>query len=392
MAMKIGFFCNPSDPGHTRDYLAVMNEVRDLAQFLDRAGFHSIWFAEHHFSIWGRELLPNPIIMATDIAARTERLRIGLAAAIITFWHPLRLAEDVAMLDQLSNGRLELGVGRGNYGLEGVNLNPKADPRNPEGNMQVFADTVAILKKALSQRTFSHAGTTYTVPTPGFRWDRAHPVKDADYVDGSGELIRLSIFPRSRQQPHPPMWQVVDSPSSVEFAAKNDMGIIMWRPPVATLKERFKLYRDNAASATTADGRYGARTSIMRDTFVADSEAEAREMAERYVMQYLNWSNWRGPKIYLHPNEKLNPELEKELTKSLSYEFVRERSLLFGTPTQVAERIEELREELDLDQLLINSAWSGMPHDLTMRSMRLFADKVLPRIRGVGSPAVRAAE
>lgn len=390
--MKIGYFCNPSDPGHRRDYLAVINEIRDLAEFLDRAGFHSIWLAEHHFSIWGRELLPNPIIMATDVAARTQRLRIGLGAAIITFWHPLRLAEDVAMLDQLSNGRLELGVGRGNYGLEGMNLNPKADPRNPEGNMQVFADTVAILKKALSQHTFSHKGAVYTVPTPGFRWDRAHPVNDAEYVDGNGELVRLSVFPRPRQQPHPPMWQVVDSPSSVEFAAKNDMGIIMWRPPVAMLKERFRLYRDTARAATRVDPGLGARTSIMRDVFVADTEADAREMAERYVMQYLNWSNWRGPKIYLKPDETLEPDLEAQLKKSLSYEFVRERSLLFGTPEHVAERIEELQEELGLEQLLINSAWSGIPHELTMRSMRLFADKVLPRVRGAEAPAVRAAE
>ncbi len=390
--MKIGFFCNPSDPGHRRDYLAVMNEVRDLAQFLDRAGFHSIWFAEHHFSIWGRELLPNPIVMATDIAARTEHLRIGLAAAIITFWHPLRLAEDVAMLDQLSNGRVELGVGRGNYGLEGVNLNPKADPRNPEGNMQVFADTVAILKKALSQRTFSHSGPVYTVPTPGFRWDRAHPVNDADYVDGNGELIRLSIYPRSRQQPYPPMWQVVDSPASVEFAAKNDMGIIMWRPPVAMLKERFRLYREAARAATGADVGLGARTSIMRDVFVAESEQEARDVAERYVMQYLNWSNWRGPKIYLKPDETLPADLEAQLKKSLTYDFVKDRSLLFGTPAQVVERIEELREELGLEQLLINSAWSGIPHEHTMRSMRLFADKVLPRVRSANPASVRAAE
>lgn len=130
----------------------------------------------------------------------------------------------------------------------------------------------------------------------------------------------------------------------------------------------------------------------MRDAFIADSEAEVREVAERYVMQYLNWSNWRGPKIYLNPDETLQPDLEAQLKKSLSYEFVKERSLLFGTPEYVADRIEELREELGLEQLLINSAWSGMPHESTMRSMRLFADKVLPRIRGAEPPAVRAAE
>jgi alkanesulfonate monooxygenase SsuD/methylene tetrahydromethanopterin reductase-like flavin-dependent oxidoreductase (luciferase family) len=392
--MKIGYFCNPSDPGLKRDYLVILNEIRDIAMFLDRSGFHSMWFAEHHFSIWGREIVPNPIVMATDIAARTNRLRIGLGAAIITFWHPLRVAEDIAMLDQLSNGRVELGVGRGNYGLEGANLNPKADPRDQESNMRVFAETVEILQKAFSQRLFSHSGQNYAVPKPGFKWDRAHPVNDADYIDAkTGEMIKFTVLPRTRQQPYPPMWQVVDSPSSIEFAAKHDMGIIMWRPPVATLKERFKLYQDSARQATGKDIPFGRRTSIMRDTFVAETAQEARDMAERYVMQYLNWSNWRGPKIYLGPGEVLPPDQEKELVKGLTYDFVKDRSLLFGTPEHVADQIEELREVLNLEQLLINSSWSGIPHDLTMRSMRLFAEKVMPRLRTSGETVgARAAE
>ena len=140
--MKIGYFCNPWNIG--RDYRDILNEVRELARFCEQAGFDNFWLAEHHFSIWGREMLPNPLIMAADLAARTERIRIGLAAAIITFWHPLRLAEDIALLDQLCDGRLELGVGRGNYGLEGLNLNPKADPNNPADNFGVFEDTINI--------------------------------------------------------------------------------------------------------------------------------------------------------------------------------------------------------------------------------------------------------
>ncbi|MFP6682300.1 MAG: LLM class flavin-dependent oxidoreductase, partial [Gammaproteobacteria bacterium] len=103
--MKIGYFSNPWNIDHARDYRDVLNEVRELAGFCEEAGFDNFWLAEHHFSLWGREMLPNPLMMATDIAARTEHIRIGLAAAIITFWHPLRLAEDLALLDQLCDGR-----------------------------------------------------------------------------------------------------------------------------------------------------------------------------------------------------------------------------------------------------------------------------------------------
>jgi alkanesulfonate monooxygenase SsuD/methylene tetrahydromethanopterin reductase-like flavin-dependent oxidoreductase (luciferase family) len=368
-----------------------MNEVRDLAGFLDRVGFHSMWFAEHHFSIWGRELLPNPIIMATDIAARTTRLRIGLGAAIVTFWHPLRLAEDIALLDQLSNGRLEVGVGRGNYGLEGSNLNPMADPRNPEENFAIFEETVAILKKAFSERVFSHHGRKYQVPAPGFKWDRAHPVNDAAYVDKSGELVHLSIYPQPRQRPYPPFWQMVDSPSSVEWAGKNDIGIIMWRPPVTMLKERFKLFRDAARSAGR-ELRFGEGTGVLRDAFVAESRSEARELAEHYLMMNLNWSNWRGPKIYLAPGEVLTEQQEAALKKQLTFEFVNDRSLLFGTAEEVADKIQELHDETQMEQLLISSSWSGLPHDRTMRSMRLFVDKVIPRLNLEKAIPAHAAE
>jgi alkanesulfonate monooxygenase SsuD/methylene tetrahydromethanopterin reductase-like flavin-dependent oxidoreductase (luciferase family) len=102
-------------------------------------------------------------------------------------------------------------------------------------------------------------------------------------------------------------------------------------------------------------------------------------------MRYLNWSNWRGPKIFLNPEEQLPPDEEKALIKELSFEFVNDRSLLFGTPEHVIDKIAELQDELHIEQLLINSSWSGMPHEYTMSSMKLFADKVMPKVRARGA-------
>jgi Luciferase-like monooxygenase len=138
---------------------------------------------EHHFSVWGRELLPNPLMTAVDLAARTKRIRIGLAAAIVTFWHPLRAAEDIALLDQLTGGRVEIGFGRGNYGLEASNLNPDADPNDQARYKLVFDEAVSVIKAALTQERFSFKGKVYQFPAPGFRADRAHTVKDPEYVD-----------------------------------------------------------------------------------------------------------------------------------------------------------------------------------------------------------------
>jgi alkanesulfonate monooxygenase SsuD/methylene tetrahydromethanopterin reductase-like flavin-dependent oxidoreductase (luciferase family) len=229
--MKFGFFHNIHDVTKQRDYSALLDELRELAIMCDRAGFETFWMPEHHFSVWGRELLPNPLLVAADLAARTERIRIGLGAAIITFWHPLRAAEDIALLDHLTGGRLEVGAGRGNYGLEAKNLNPIADPNNPAMNVKVFDEAVSVLKAALGQERFAFKGDIYQFPAPDFRADRAHSVDDPAYVDPqSKELVKLSTFPRPRQKPLPPMWQMVNSLDSIRHAARQDMGIVMWRP------------------------------------------------------------------------------------------------------------------------------------------------------------------
>lgn len=378
--MKIGYACNPGASELTGPYKEIVGRVRDIAQHCDRTGFDSIWFTEHHFGYYDRANLPNPLMMGADIAARTDRIRIGLASATIPLWHPIRLAEDLALLDQFSDGRLELGVGRGNHGVEALNLNPSADPRSPEDNYAVFAETLEILKRAFSQPTFSFKGEKYQFPAPGFTWDKAHTVQNPDYIDpATGEVTKLSVIPRPIQQPHPPMWQMVDSPLSIDFAAQNDLGIVMWRPPVASLKERFDQYRTTAATAGR-ELKPGQRAGVMRDMFVAASMEEAERLASKYVMRNLNWSNWRGPKIYLNPGEVLDEHTETALKKELPFEWVQPRSLLFGSPEEVADQLIELRESLDIECVLVTSDWKGMPHELTMQSLRLFSEKVLPRI------------
>lgn len=380
--MKFGFFHNIHDITLKRDYADLLDEFRELAVLCDTGGIDYFWIPEHHFSIWGRELLPNPLMMATDLAARTSNMRIGLAAAIITFWHPLRLAEDICLLDQLSGGRLDVAVGRGNYGLEALNLNPDADPNDQEANFKVFRETFEVLMAALVNDRFSYQGDIYTYPAPGFKTDRAHTVDNPDYIDPeTGEVNKLTIYPRPYQKPHPPMWQVVSaSPLSLQFAAENNMGIIMWRHTVKFLKDRLRMYQDFASKAAGREIPFGARTVISRDTFVADSEKEARKIAEEATMSALNFSNWRGPSVYFDPDEKLDPELEASLNENLTYDFVSDRSLYFGSPDQVVDKLMELWEETNIEQVAFKCSWPGLAHEHTMRSVRLLIDEVIPEV------------
>ena len=392
--MKFGYFQNIHDITLKRDYEVLLNEMREVAAICDDGGIHCFWLPEHHFSIWGRELMPNPVLMAADIGARTKNMRIGLAAAIITFWHPLRLSEDICLLDNLIGGRLELAVGRGNYGLEALNLNPAADPNNPEGNFKVFKETFHILKAAMTNDRFSHKGDLYTYPAPGFKVDTAHTIDDPDYIDPeTGELIKISIYPRPKQVPYPPLWQVVSaSPLSLQFAAENDMGIIMWRHTVKYLKNRLSMYQDFASKAAGREVPFGARTAILRDTFVSESEAEARRIAGDAVMGSLNFSNWRGPSIYLDPDEKLDQELEASLKDDLTFDFVNQRSLLFGSPEQVVDKLMELWEETHIEQVAFKCSWPGFAHEHTIRSMKLLTEEVIPEVNRRVMAQATAAE
>jgi alkanesulfonate monooxygenase SsuD/methylene tetrahydromethanopterin reductase-like flavin-dependent oxidoreductase (luciferase family) len=381
VVLKIGVYHALHNLGHKREFHELLDETRQMAIYCDEAGFDNFWLGEHHFSIWGREMLSNPILFGADIAARTSRITIGLSAVVAPFWHPLRLAEDLALLDQISRGRLEIGLARGNYGLEALNLNPNADPNDPAKNQAVFDETVDILKASFTQDRFSYHGKYYTVPRPGFVTDRAHTVTDENYIDpGTGELIKLSIYPKPYQRPMPPLWQVVDSPKSIEYAAGKELGIIMWRPTIATLKERFSLYQ-KAAQKAGRNLPFGARTGLLRDTFVAKTNDEARRIAHDAVMGNLNFSNWRGPSIYLNPGETLPRDEEAALKKKLTYEFVAPRSLLFGSPDDVLNQIRTLRDETNLEQLSLKVNWVGLGIEETMRSLHYFGEHILPELR-----------
>lgn len=381
--MKFGISQNIHDPAKSTPYDRLIDQVREVAQYCDAHGYENIWLPEHHFSIWGREMVPNPLMFAADLAARTSRIRIGLSAAIATFWHPIRLAEDIAMLDQMSKGRLDVGFGRGNYGLEATNLNPAADPNDQDANFRVFEDAVAVVKEALGNRIFSYKGPVYQFPAPGFRADRAHSVDDPDYVDAeTGELVKLSIIPGPYRDRMPPMWQVVsESPRSMRYAASHDMGIIMWRPSVATLRHRLGIYRDAYEEAHGRDIPFGAKTAIVRDTFVAESEAEARRIAEGPLMESLNFANWRGPRIYLDPDEEIDAATEAALKREITYDFVRDRALFIGSVEQVAEQIQAFYEQTEMEQIIFKCSWPGLDHAHQMRSLRLLTEEVLPRVR-----------
>lgn len=377
--MRFSIFHNLGAPGRLDDYHQVMAEAREFAKAADDGGYWSIWYTEHHFGHEGIEITPNPVLMGTDIAAHTSRIRIGQAASIATFWHPLRLAEDIAMLDQLSGGRVEVGLGRGLYGREALNLNRLADPREQEQNRALYEETVEIMTKAWSEEFFSHSGQFYTFPEPGVRWD--HPLSPAtpEFTE-DGMITKMAVTPKPYQRPHPPLWQVIDSPRSIKSAAEQGVQGLFWLPPVSALKDRFALYRDTASAASGREYALGEGIGLVRDVYVADTMEQARAEFEDALLTTYRWvTHFRGLGNLMEAGEELTD------AHQLSYDFLADRNLLVGTPEFVAEKIEELRSELNLEHLLLWTTHPGLEHRHAMRSLELFTEKVMPRFQDAGT-------
>ena len=378
--MKFGYFCNTTNWKH-KPYKQLLDEARDISVFCDENNWDSIWFTEHHFNHEGMESCTNPLMMGTDIAARTKNIKIGQACNVITFHNPIRLAEDIALLDQLSEGRVEVGIGRGVYGREAINMNKEADLKDQAKNFRLFEETLTIMKKAWTEKFFNHQGEFYTYPAPNFKWEHDMSPPSEEFLDmNSKEIKKISIVPKPFQKPHPAIWQVVDSPSSIEWAASNGINTIMWIPTVKALKKRFLLYKEAKSKAENREVPLGEGICLVRDMFIADTMEEAEQLAGEHIVNYMRWvCHWRGLGNHMDPGEEL-PQTDHKLDL-LNYDFLHKRNLLFGTPEYVVNKINELKSELNLQNLQVWSNFPGIEHDACMRSIKLFTDEVMPKIK-----------
>lgn len=157
----------------------------DFSRHLEANGYEEFWMAEHHFQPEGYECIPNLLMLGLYLACNTQRLKFGCGFNITPMWHPLRLAEDFAMADILSGGRIVFGVGRGYHSREVETFgSPMFDG---DANRELFEEQVEVMVKAFSQESFSHQGKHYTIPAP---------VPYRGYT-----LEKLSLVPRPVSQP-----------------------------------------------------------------------------------------------------------------------------------------------------------------------------------------------
>lgn len=370
--MRFGITTTLKHPEVRLPHHLLLRNLREQVIMAEELGYDEVWLTEHHFGPHGLGETPNPLLLGADLAVRTKRIRIGQMATIAVWWHPIRLAEDMAVLDNLTEGRLDVGFGRGIWAYEGPQFHPNADPRKNEANRELFRETIEIVRKAWTQEFFTHKGPNYTFPAPNTEFD--HPLYPSDpaWQDGA-RVLKLNVTPKPYQKPHPPLWMTVSTDNSVTTAAEMGLKACYWQPPPLRLRERTQLYAELRSKREGRPFKMGEDQAVMRHTYVASSMEEARRDAEQGVMAAFTYNDpYRGREVFTNPGEEVNT------ATSLDWDFLEPRTLLVGSPENVIEKIQELQEVCGLDHIIIYHIHPGVPHIKTLRNLELFATKVMP--------------
>lgn len=375
--MRVDILHSLSNPGNKLPWNEVLAHARRRIVRADELGIDGFWLGEHHFDVSGIDQSPNPVLILADLAARTENVRIGIAAVILPTWHPVRLAEDLAALDHMTDGRLDVALSRGILQAEIINLNPDADRANDAQSKAIFAENLGIVRAAWNEDPFSWHSDRFQLPYPGTKW----PDADRRYLDEEGKVSGLAIIPRPAQPGGPRLFSVTDSPSGFATAAEQNLSVITWFPTRSVLDNLNETYHRALEGVEDPDPRLARNSAILRGYLIAPTDAEARELVEPEVVESVEFIDkvpTRGRKIWLDAGEDPNdPAIAEKSPWDLLYE---RDHLLVGSPDTVAEMMIRIARAHGVDHWLL-SPYCDLDDELVDRSMRLLAEEVLPKVR-----------
>ena len=346
--MEFGLFLEFPRPVDGDHHDAFTQSFR-LVQEAEDLGVASVWLAEYHFNM--ERVLASPVMIATAIAAKTSTMRIGTAVYCLPLGHPIRVAEEMATLDHISDGRVELGVGRGTFPNvhEGFNV-------GFEESRSRFDEFLEVVVAAWTRETFSFEGEHYSCQD-------------------------LTVTPRPYQEPHPPITVGVTSAESFPIIGAMGYPLIVNPSRVFTLDELAGPMSEYRAAWKEAghqgDGKLGLRVPIYVN--------EDAELAYRNPMESAMHSVTRlGERVGSYAGrDGTTGDWAEQSRRILGMEYddwLRDK-VVYGTPDYVAERLAQLEETLGVDQLIYEVNFGNLMSDeLQTESLRLFNKKVLPRL------------
>ncbi len=320
-----------------------------LLEVADSAGFLGYHLAEHHFTPLG--MAPSPALFLSAAAQRTKHIRLGPLGYLLPLYNPLRLIEEVCMLDQLSNGRLDLGFGRGispyELGYFGV---------DPSESRAIMEETLAVVVQGLTQERLTYLG------------------KHFQFQDVPMELQPL-------QQPYPPLWYPTRDVDSVRQAARQGYNCVTIGP-AAQVRQSVDIYWETWTTHQRDEGRLNAHVSepkvgVMRQVVVADTDDEALAVAQE---AHSDW--YQSITKLWHTHGDHGPDGHFAWEPS-----IRDGSIIFGSPERVKEQVEELMDQTGCNYLACAFAWGTLTHEQSLHSLRLFSEEIIPIFTGTPSPA-----
>lgn len=332
--MKFGVFDHLDDAGvPLGEHYA--NRLR-FAEALDRSGFYAYHLAEHHGTPIGTAASPGIFLAA--LAQRTRKLRFGPMVYLLPFYHPLRLIEEICMLDQMSGGRLELGVGRGVSPFETANY-----ALDFAATQAMYHEAFQLVLKGLT------AGDELTFDGKFYHFDK----------------VPMILHPA--QRPHPPLWYGVSLPDNADWPAQNDVNVISLAPPQAVrpIFERYLATRNKLGKDVHAT-LYG----VGRHVVVADTDAAALAIARRA------YPKWRTNFFWLFKRHGAMPRVAEFYPESFDA-VAALKIAVAGSPATVRDFIRADIAATGANYLTPWLAFGDMTPDETLRSVELFAREVM---------------
>ena len=355
-------------------YDQMLAEVTAQAKLADDLGYDSISFTEHHFHAEGFEISNNPVMLDLYIGLQTKRIRVGQLGIVLPANNPIRVAEDIAMLDHMTGGRANAGFARGyqrrwvdimaqqTHGIHGAQ--PHQHDAIDDANRAAFEECYKIIKKAWTEETLSYNGKYWRVPPGDTPWNIDATNKWGKGVE-NGIVKAVSVVPKPVQKPHPPVFQpFASSERSIRWCAAENATAVL--PPLFPAYERqlCELY-------SRASGKpLGEGMGVLRDVIIADSDAEAKQLWRE--SGYFCGKEWFEPfgfsKGMADPQTGEMPDL---WDNSLA---------LVGTVDTVTQQLERLMKRLPLNWIFAWMYNGLLSHDHIMKTLELFYTKVLPRV------------
>lgn len=315
-------------------------ERLQLLEVADSAGFFCYHLAEHHATPLG--MAPSPALFLSAAAQRTRRIRLGPLVYLLPLYNPLRLIEEVSMLDQLSGGRLELGVGRGVVPYE-----LRYHGIDPDDTRAIFDEALAVIVTGLTNPRLTFEGRHYR------------------YKDVPMELQPL-------QRPYPPLWYPTHNPESVQYAARNGYNFV-GLGPAAAVRGHVDLYWQTWEAHRSDPGRLNGhvaapKVGILRQVVVADTDDEA--LAATRAAHH-DWYRSITKLWHDHNDHSIDGLFDWDMATE-------NETILFGSPSRVREQMARLIETSGCNYVVCSFSWGTMPHEQMLHSVRLFSQEVMP--------------